>query len=388
MMSSVSVPAKIITPHVSTPSPPQDDNPFELSLGILEIYKTKNCDRKECIFHRQKVHESDPLLQNECISSHNKGDLRRPPFAPAPGKKGRFLLNYSQYFSPEFTKNQITKSSSDKHCLNDYEYLYHPLNYKTKPCEIAKGGGFCKSHFCVYFHSPEEEQFFENYRKKFDQTVNLFPSIEEIQKNLLRLSNILKKPEEQQARARSVTPDRSPKNSTPPQVVPVNPQVKPKEKAPNEEYYILDQSVKFIEDHQHEFKKAFNFDSVLRYICGFLNSKGGIIYNGISDNGVIKGTEFKELEIPSFKKKLYESLKKFTPPVSEDEVKVNFCPVYKYSKEQGLSQLQNLYVLEFLVKKPAKSDIYFTHIKECYARRAASLNLLKTKEIRYLVELL
>jgi len=97
--------------------------------------------------------------------------------------------------------------------------------------------------------------------------------------------------------------------------------------------YIYNKTVKFIEDHYHEFKcLKLHLDTVIKYICGFLNSKGGILYFGINNDGVVKGTEVKEFEINSFKKKLYESLKKFSPPIGENDVEVNFAPVHKHNE--------------------------------------------------------
>jgi predicted HTH transcriptional regulator len=41
----------------------------------------------------------------------------------------------------------------------------------------------------------------------------------------------------------------------------------------------------------HEFKmmKKFEMDMIVKYICAFLNSEGGTLYIGITDDGIIKG---------------------------------------------------------------------------------------------------
>ena len=151
----------------------------------------------------------------------------------------------------------------------------------------------------------------------------------------------------------------------------------------NSESYIYDETVKFIEDHYHEFKcLKLHLDTVIKYICGFLNSKGGTLYFGINNDGVVKGTDLKEFEIQSFKKKLYEALKKFVPPIGEDEVKVNFAQIYKAAKLQPTYVIPNSYIVEVIIKKPARNDLYFTNYKECFVKRSASINQLKTKEIK------
>lgn len=53
----------------------------------------------------------------------------------------------------------------------------------------------------------------------------------------------------------------------------------------------MNQLVKFFEDATHEFKmvKKIRMEVVTRYICAFLNSRGGILYIGITDDGRVRG---------------------------------------------------------------------------------------------------
>jgi predicted HTH transcriptional regulator len=54
---------------------------------------------------------------------------------------------------------------------------------------------------------------------------------------------------------------------------------------------VMDSTVTFFEDHTHEFKmlKKIHMDLVSKYICAFLNSRGGTLYIGITDEGRVRG---------------------------------------------------------------------------------------------------
>lgn len=51
-----------------------------------------------------------------------------------------------------------------------------------------------------------------------------------------------------------------------------------------------------------EFKqlKILDVEVALRYICAFLNTKGGRLYFGIKDDGVVKGMHLSRRDIDEF----------------------------------------------------------------------------------------
>ena len=61
-------------------------------------------------------------------------------------------------------------------------------------------------------------------------------------------------------------------------------------------YYIFNVRTEKIENHHHEFKQwkdvtsEMKLDCVCKYICGFRNIRGGVIFLGITDPGYIQGT--------------------------------------------------------------------------------------------------
>ena len=357
---------KIATRPNTNDLPQNNSSSFSSLINIIEKYKVNRCTNADCKYNREKMFETDGLLLYDCFDFHSKTDQRRPVIVkPTKNKVATGTLLYSKNVALEILLSQKPNENSEKHCLNGYEYLYHPLNYRTLECYINKTAK-CTSVYCPYYHNPEEKTYFEEYRKVIDQNSNKFPLVEEIQNNVNKINDIVKKVHENE-------------NSS-------GNKLKNKQ---NGEYYIYDDTVQFIEDHYHEFKcLKLHLDTVIKYICGFLNSKGGTLYFGINNDGIVKGTDIKEYEIQSFKKKLYDSLKKFVPPVDEEEVNVNFVPVYKVNnKVQTASIMPNSFVIEIIIKKPSWNDLFFTNYKECFVKRSASINQLKTKEIKYLVRL-
>lgn len=53
----------------------------------------------------------------------------------------------------------------------------------------------------------------------------------------------------------------------------------------------MDEYVTFFEDIRHEFKmlKQIHMDMLSKYICAFLNCRGGTLYIGITDEGRVRG---------------------------------------------------------------------------------------------------
>lgn len=366
-------PPKIATTKTTTSelSQPTSSSPFSSLVNIIEKYKTSRCMNADCKYNREKMFETDGLLLYDCFDFHSKTDQRRPVVVkPVKNKVATGTLLYSKNVALEILLSQKPNENSEKHCLNGYEYLYHPLNYRTLECYINKTTK-CTSVYCPYYHTVEEKAYFEEYRKIVDQNTNKIPLVEEIQNNVNKINDLVKKAHENDGFSASGNSHH----------------IKLKNKQSGE-YYIYDDAVKFIEDHYHEFKcLKLHLDTVIKYICGFLNSKGGTLYFGINNDGIVKGTDVKEYEIQSFKKKLYDSLKKFVPPVDEEEVNVNFVPVYKMNnKTQTAAVMPNSFVIEILIKKPSWNDLFFTNYKECFVKRSASINQLKTKEIKEYVK--
>ena len=124
----------------------------------LEAYKTTFCCSDDCIVH------GDSSLFNglsSCYYFRETNERRRPIELGADQK-----FNYSEMFY--FTTNEKAKS-----CRNEYEYLYHPLNFRKQPC--SREG--CNERYCPYYHDPAEERLYAEFR------LNLYTHISILVKN-------------------------------------------------------------------------------------------------------------------------------------------------------------------------------------------------------------
>lgn len=337
-------------------------------IEIAERYKTNKCLKTTCKYNSYKQSDSDRQLLYDCFDYHFSTDQRRPPLTKILSKNGNEIkvLNYSEKLSFETAHDRALTENSKKHCINGYEYLYHPLNYKTVLCPINQNQP-CQHKYCPYSHNQDEKIFFEKYRSTISSNADLTGGTGGLSTNQLSVSKKFSKeyPENEKLDENiNHINSQDQQNS-------IN--SKSKEKS----FYVLNELVGFIEDHYHEFKLAKpDTGTVARYICAFLNSKGGTIYFGINDQGHVKGCELRDYEQRAFQKKLFEELKNFTPPVNEQDVSVKFVPVYKDEK------ISSLYVVEIHIKPKEFDEVYFTSKKECYSKRSASISHLSAKEIK------
>lgn len=127
--------------------------------------------------------------------------------------------------------------------------------------------------------------------------------------------------------------------------------------------YKLDQVIKFIkEDAEHEFKEIKGSNAVRaiksnvgEYITSFLNSNGGTIYYGISDDKRVKGINLNYNEKDEIKRGVFDAVGAITPNISPDNINLDFRDVYNIKSEK----LHNVYVLEVQINPPIdKKEVY------------------------------
>lgn len=148
--------------------------------------------------------------------------------------------------------------------------------------------------------------------------------------------------------------------------------------------YYLNQEVKIFEDHYNEFKQYYKkIESYTRYICAFLNVRGGTLYLGINDQGLVKGIHLTRKKRDEFLLELDQNLKRFTPPVHADECFVSFCPIFVDVKKK--KEVNDKYVIEIKVKKSCYNELYFNESGECWVKKLASISLLNPIEIKYFI---
>lgn len=120
---------------------------------------------------------------------------------------------------------------------------------------------------------------------------------------------------------------------------------------------------------------------ITKYICAFLNVRGGILYLGINDQGIVKGIYLNRKKRDEFLLEIDQCLKKFTPSLLPDECFVSFCPIYSDFKKKII--MPDRYVIEINVQKSSYNELYFSNFGECWVKRGASISLLQPMEIKF-----
>lgn len=344
----------------------------------FENYKVIFCPNKACKYFSEE--EIFPNF-NGCFEYHNPSDRRRKVL----------ISNQSFNYSPKYYFD--SNENSSLFCQNPFEYFYHPLNYKTKKCEKA----FCVENYCPFFHKNEEKEEFELYRKKF-QDIKFQGLFDPVLSLCMQINNSLKIDDENIIIIDPLLkqPPKTPiliTNPTPP-LVPTMPLESRRSESISSSYsftrekpknsYFMNQEVNIYEDHFNEFKqycKKIDPNIITKYICAFLNVRGGTLFLGINDQGLVKGIHMVRKKRDEFILEIDQLLKKFTPPLLPDECFMTFCPVYTDFKKRTI--IQDKYVIEIHVQKSFYNELYFNNFGECWVKRGASVSMLHPMEIKY-----
>lgn len=129
-------------------------------------------------------------------------------------------------------------------------------------------------------------------------------------------------------------------------------------------------SFPFNDRHKEEFK---------RQICGFLNSKGGRLFIGITDNKVVNGILLNYHEKDKNTNEIVNLTYDFYPKC-RTQVDVNFIPI----KNNNNKYIKNLYVIKIIVSQGETNQLYSTISKGyiSYLRLKGQCVLLTTEEIK------
>ena len=83
-----------------------------------------------------------------------------------------------------------------------------------------------------------------------------------------------------------------------------------------------------------------------RQICGFLNSDGGRLYIGISDQKIIKGIVLNYNILNSFQNFLFSCMDNFSPKIPNDKIKIYYIPIKNIENDK---YIENLYVVKLII---------------------------------------
>lgn len=261
-------------------------------IQLLASFKVKRCVEEECPFN-----SDDPPLFSDlgaCDNFHGIFDQRRNPFESS---EASVVVYCNQMEEVEMLG-----------CFNDFEYLYHPFNFRQTECPNHRPNRCspCTLSNCPFYHTLEERNLARKIFENIPRIGFISSSIEclnEINEFLQQKSRSLSREDKQRRRKASM------QIKLPPVKAPTTVR---KESAPSTSLYTLatkskrfqlvdntelitkfylGQEVKMFEDMFTEFKNFSTLDVKIasNYICGFLNSFGGKLFFGINNNGFVKG---------------------------------------------------------------------------------------------------
>ena len=101
-----------------------------------------------------------------------------------------------------------------------------------------------------------------------------------------------------------------------------------------------------------------------RQICGFLNSEGGRLYIGISDQKIIKGIVLNYNSLNSFQNLLFNCINNFTPKIPNDKIKIYYIPIKTIENDQ---YIENLYVVKLIIYPGEPTILYSISPKNLYS---------------------
>ena len=99
-----------------------------------------------------------------------------------------------------------------------------------------------------------------------------------------------------------------------------------------------------------------------KYLCAFLNSNSGVIYLGINDDGLVKGIKLSKDQYELAEFEIGNMINSFEDHVVEGNyIMFQFCQVHRLEDN---SVIEDLYVIEILVKQGMLDHVYTTPFKD------------------------
>ena len=136
----------------------------------------------------------------------------------------------------------------------------------------------------------------------------------------------------------------------------------------NRLFFYLEENLGKDEDLYNEYKNFHHLDKLnkkdssypilQKTICSFLNTKGGRIYIGITDDFDVKGYYIGNKNIKNkIKNNLLNVVSEFYPKVENDKIKIHFIPLKNYPEED---YIENKYVIKIIISQGNIHKLYST----------------------------
>lgn len=113
-----------------------------------------------------------------------------------------------------------------------------------------------------------------------------------------------------------------------------------------------------------------------KYLIGFLNSKGGRILFGVTDDGVVEGVKLNREERDKLQRNIAAAVSSITPNFPQSAVQVNRRPLISNGME-----IEDRFVIEISVPSGKPNEMYFTHSGDTWVRHGTSTSVLKGHQL-------
>jgi hypothetical protein len=149
--------------------------------------------------------------------------------------------------------------------------------------------------------------------------------------------------------------------------IPLNSDIK-KTELKNRTFFYLNEKLKFGEDLQTEFKQytipfnKFQREEIKKQYCAMLNSIGGRIYLGITDDKIVKGIFLNYKKRDLIRNDLINYTYDFYPKCRTKKIDILFIPIKNMKKNKFQN---NLYVIKIIVHQGDTDKLYSISSK-CY----------------------
>lgn len=113
-----------------------------------------------------------------------------------------------------------------------------------------------------------------------------------------------------------------------------------------------------------------------KYLVGFLNSKGGRILYGVTDEGIVEGVMLNREERDKLQRNIAAAVSSITPNFPQSAIQITLRPLISVGME-----VEDRFVVEVSVPSGKPNEMYFTHSGDTWVRHGTSTSALKGHQL-------
>ena len=311
-----------------------------INFGIIEKSDLKEKEIRESLTEEEEMFLETESLKNIWEKSRNEGEEKD-------------MKNYLEDLLTKLQKDLTKLMGEDKLSESSIEYFQEKL-YEITEFKNAKNINY----------QPKENHSFKNKNNKLEN------------KNLDEYLNFYENEDEE---------DDDEETKTQEEIIADKKELR-KKPLKDRTYFYKDEVIQEDEDEYIEFKNYYfplkdKEKELKRQFCAFLNSHGGRLYIGITDDKKIKGVMTNE-KISYYESKIMNLITNFRPKIEpKDYFKFYAIPI---RNDKNGKIMDNKFVFKIMIKKGDSSELYYDFDNEglyISTRQAGQCPNLKASEI-------